>query len=625
MDFNEIDRKYYFGGELGAILNGDRTLFSVWAPLAEAVELRLYGSQTNPPSEILPMTLGESGVWQYNYPKRLDGIYYTYAFTYNGVTRECTDIYARAAGPNGTRGYIADLERLNPDGWDRFGYVGLSNPTDAVIYEMSVRDFSADPSSRIPAAERGKFAALCERSALSTGEPTCLEHLKRLGVTHVQLMPIFDFEGVDELSPSASYNWGYNPANYNLPEGSLSVRPEDPEDRIRELKKMILALHKAGIGVVMDVVYNHTYRTEDSGFSVTFPDYYYRRDHLGRYSNGSGCGNEIASERAMVRKFITDSVLFWAREYKIDGFRFDLMGILDSDTMNGIAHELKKINPSALLYGEGWTGGEVAISHEAQAAKHNARRTPEFAYFNDGYRDAIKGDTFMEAGLGYISGNYHYRQTVINGLLGSAPWAGSPCQTVNYCEAHDNLTLWDKLCVSVGSVSEEDRKKMSRLAMALVMLAQGIPFIQAGQEFLRSKPLGNGRFDHNSYRSPDSVNSIKWNMLHKNFREAEYCRGLIAFRKAHPLLRQTNYYDIEHSSEVLSSQDGTVAIRLDGGESILILVNPIPRAKMFMLPDGEWYLYVSDIAASIKPLATYCEGVVVPPISAMVLIRKDQT
>ncbi len=624
MDFADIDRKFSYDGELGVFLGENETSFSVWAPVAESVELRLYSSEANPPGEIIPMAAGADGVWRYVYPMRLEGIFYNYSFTYGGETREGVDAYARAAGANGKMGVVVDLEKLNPDGWGDSGYVTLRSPADAVIYEMSVRDFSADPSSHVPPEERGKFAALTNPDySLSTGEPTCLGHLKRLGVTHVQIMPVFDFEGVDELNPSRSYNWGYNPANYNLPDGSFSLNPKEPGERIRELKKMILTLHRAGIGVIMDVVYNHTYRTEDSPLGISFPGYYYRRDGLGRYSNGSGCGNEIASERAMVRKYIIDSVMFWAREYKIDGFRFDLMGVMDIDTVNMISERLKKLNPSAIVYGEGWSGGEIALSHEKAASRFNARHMPGCAFFNDGFRDAIKGDTFADAALGYISGNYHYRQTVINGLLGYAPWAGSPCQTVNYCEAHDNLTLWDKLCVSVGNVSDEDRKKMSRLAMALVMLAQGIPFIQSGQELLRSKPLGNGKFDGNSYRSPDSVNSIKWNLLRENAREAEYCRGLIEFRKAHSLLRMTNYYEIEHSSEVLSSQDGTIALRLSGAEeSMLILVNPIPRAKMFMLPDGEWYLHVSDIAASAKPMATYCEGVVVPPISAMVLVRK---
>lgn len=625
MDFSNIDFKYSYSGELGVFLSESSTEFSVWAPEAENAELRLYRPSCAYPCDSIAMQLGVDGVWRYTYPKRLDGMYYTYAFTYNGVTRECLDVYAKAASANGTKGYIADLSKTDPEGWEENGYVKLGSPTDAIIYELSVRDFSMDASSGIAPGSCGKFSAFKTKdSRLETGESTCLGHLKKLGVTHVHLLPIFDFEGVDELDQKKEYNWGYNPANYNVPEGSFSENADDPELRIRELKEMVAALHQEGIGVVMDVVYNHTYRTEDSCFGITYPKYYYRQDYHGQYSNGSGCGNETASERLMVRKYIIDSLIYWAREYKIDGFRFDLMAILDVDTLNEISRKLHEINPSVLLYGEGWTGGGSALAYDRAAFKDNARKTPDYAYFNDNYRDAIKGNTFEEAALGYISGNFHYRQSIITGLLGAAPWAQSPCQIVNYCEAHDNLTLWDKLILSVGVCSCEDRKKMSRLAMALVLLAQGVPFIHAGQEFLRSKPLDNYKFDHNSYRSPDYVNSLKWHMLHENHREAEYCRGLIEFRKAHAALRMRSFYDIERSSEILNSQDGTLAIRLNGSEPMLILINPIPRAKLFMLPDGEWLLHVSDIKASNDPMATYCEGVVVPPISAMVLIKKPE-
>lgn len=624
MDFDNIDKKYKYDGKLGVRLSESATEFSVWAPIAEDVELRLYRAQQDEPCDVIPLVPGGDGVWRYVYPKRLDGLYYTYCFTYGGVTQECIDIYAKAAGVNGERGYIADFSRTDPSGWKYENYVRLDSPTDAVIYEASVRDFSADPSSGIPKSARGKFAAFAEPdSSLPSGEPTCVGHLKKLGITHLHLLPVFDFEGVDETNPAGSYNWGYNPSNYNIPEGSYSRDPSDPELRIREFKRLVQTLHREGIGVVMDVVYNHTYRTENSCFNVSFPKYYYRQTSAGSWSNGSGCGNELASERAMVRKYIVDSLVWWATEYKVDGFRFDLMAVLDVDTINEIAERLREINPSVLLYGEGWSGGLIALSQELSASKENVRKTPQYACFNDSYRDAIKGDTFRDADLGYISGNYHYRQTVINGLLGSIGWAGSPTQVVNYCESHDNHTLWDKLILSVGGCHDDDRKKMSRLAMALVLLAQGIPFLHAGQEFLRSKPLGHGLYDHNSYKSPDSVNSIKWDKLGENIRESEYCRGLIAFRKAHPLLRLQSYWDIEHAANVLSSPDGTIAILLYGGEQILILVNPIPRAKMFMLPDGEWYLYVSDIKASNEPMATYCEGIAVPPISAMVLIKKD--
>lgn len=623
MLFNDIDNRFAYSGDLGVELSEVSTAFSVWAPCADGVELRLYRTQEDEPCEVIPLKAGADGVWRYVYPMRLDGMYYTFVYTYGDSVREGVDIYAKAAGANAKRGYIADFRRTDPTGWKDEQHVKLENPADAVIYELSVRDFSSDASSQIPPSARGKFAAFYDRySRLPSGEPTCLGHLKKLGVTHVHLLPIYDFEGVDEEDPQSEYNWGYNPMNYNVPEGSYSRDPHDPEKRINELKKLVQALHREGIGVVMDVVYNHTYLSDGSCFDLSFPKYYYRQNEHGGYSNGSGCGNELASERTMVRKYIIDSVLWWAKEYKIDGFRFDLMAVLDITTMNETARRLREINPSVLLYGEGWTGGHSALPYELSASKNNANRTPDFGYFNDGYRDAIKGDTFMDTALGYISGNYHYRQTVISGLLGSAGWAGSPAQIINYCEAHDNLTLWDKLAVSAGGCSEEDRKKMSRLAFALVLLAQGVPFLHAGQEFLRSKPLQSGDFDHNSYKSPDSVNSLKWQQLDSNRREAEYCRGLIAFRKAHPILRMRSFEEIEKAAEVLSSADGTIALRLSREEEMLILVNPIPRAKMFELPDGEWHLHVSDIACSEAPMATYCEGVIVPPISAMVLIKK---
>lgn len=619
MDFNDIDATYAYHGELGVELSDDSTSFSVWAPCAEDVELRLYESQTGEPLYVYKMSKGGDGVWRLVRPERLCGLYYTYVYTYDGVSKEGVDIYAKSAGANALRGYITDFAETNPQGWKTENYVKTESPTDAVIYELSVRDFSADESSQIAPSARGTFAAFYDRySRLPSGRPTCLGHLKNLGITHVQLLPIFDFEGVDERNPLLQYNWGYNPANYNLPDGSYSRRPDRPESRVNELKKLVQALHREGIGVVMDVVYNHTSRTVDSNFDIAFPKYYYRVDGSGKYSNGSGCGNELASERVMVRKYIIDSVIWWAKEYKIDGFRFDLMGVLDIETMNEVTRRLKEINPSVLLYGEGWTGGATMLAFERSAMKDNACSIPEVAFFNDGFRDAIKGDTFSDPALGYISGNFHYRSRIIDGLLGKSVWACSPIQTINYCEAHDNLTLWDKLDVSAGGYSEEDRKKMARLAMFLVLMAQGIPFLHGGQDFLRSK-----HNDPNSYRSSDDVNSLKWNLLDENGRESDYCRGLISFRRNHRILRMRTYDEINNSSENLISPDGTIAIRLNSSEeNMLILCNPIPRAKMIKLPDGEWYLHISDVTVSENPMATFCEAVIVPPISGMVLIKK---
>ena len=620
-----IDSKYYYDGELGVTLTKQSTCFAVWAPDAEAVEALIYNDAASPsPCMTLTLAKGENGVWAIDYPDSLEGKFYNLAYTYNGVAREGVDIYAKAVGLNGDRGYIADLKKTDPKGWEDESYVKLESYNDAVIYETHIRDFSSDESSGVEADEKGKYSAFLNgESVTKSGKPTCISHLVDLGVTHIHLLPAFDYEGVDETDPKASYNWGYNPKNYNVPEGGYSADPADPLKRICEFKKMVQALHKKGIGVIMDVVYNHTYESEDSWFEIAYPGYYHRTTEDGRFSNGSGCGNEMASERKMCRKYIIESVLWWAGEYKIDGFRFDLMALLDIDTLNELAKKLKEINPSVILYGEGWTGGASALEKEKAAFKQNAKLTPSYAYFNDDYRDAIKGETFNKTALGYVSGNFHLRQRILTGLLGNADWARSPEQTINYCEAHDNHTMWDKLMISAPSSHDEDRKKMARLAGALVFLAQGVPFIQAGQEMLRSKPLGDGKYDENSYSSPDSVNSVKWDMLDDNEREAEYFKGLIEFRKAHDLLRLKSVKEVIEAYVIRQSPDGTIALELSNeDETILMLINPIPRAKVFLLPEGEWQVYISDIKAGNTPMATYCEGVFVPPISAMVLIKK---
>lgn len=616
-----IDSNYGYDGILGVELSGGKTSFSVWAPLADSVALKLYKSGCGgSPLFCRILEKDDCGVWRYESCDDLKGLFYTYEYNYGGEVSEGVDPYARAVGINGERGCVVDLSETDPAGWDETGYVKLEKYTDAVLYELHVRDFSKDASSGIATELRGKYGAFSvENSRSPEGDPTCLEHIKKLGITHVHLLPVFDYDRLDESNPDGSYNWGYDPKNYNAPEGSYSVNPFDPALRINELKQLIMTLHKNGIGVVMDVVYNHTYLCETSNLGKSFPHYYYRY-RRSKPSNGSGCGNEIASERRMARKYIKDSVLYWAKEYKIDGFRFDLMACLDVETLNMIECDLKKINPDAILYGEGWTGGECALDHEISACKLNACLTPGFAYFNDNYRDAIKGSAFASEALGYISGDYSLQSSVLSGLLGDEKWAANPAQIINYCESHDNLTLWDKLALSVGGCHERDRKKMSRLAAALVILAQGVPFIHAGQEFLRSKALGNEKYDSNSYRSSDMVNSLKWSSASANSAELEYYRGLIAFRKQHGLLRMADCEEVANHSCVLPSPDDTIEYLLfDHDEELLILINPIPRAKAFTLPDGEWQLHVSDTAVSLSPMATYCEGVFVPPISAMVL------
>ncbi len=621
-DITYIDKYYSYDGKLGVTLSESSTEFALWSPEAERVELLIYADQhAIEPDGVYPMLLGDRGVWRLTLAENMTGAYYTYRYTHGGIANEGVDIYAAASGCNGERGYICDLSSVDPEGWEDDRYTPLASYTDAVLYEAHIRDLSSDSSSGVSDKNRGRMGAFCESAVNSHGQPTVLDHIADLGVTHIHLLPAFDYDEVNEANPTA-YNWGYNPKNYNIPEGSYSSDPFTPEVRIKEFKEMVKAIHDKGMGVVMDVVYNHTYAGDDSWFEIAYPHYYHRfRGNY--YSNGSGCGNEMASEHYMCRRYIIDSVCHWAREYHVDGFRFDLMALIDIDTMNELTQKLKEINPNVIIYGEGWIGGDSTLNPYDAAFNSNAERMPNIAFFNDGYRDSVKGNTFINESKGYVAGNIHCRSGIISGLKGQIWWSKSPTQTVNYCEAHDNLTMWDKLCVSTPWASEDDKKKMARLSLALVFLAQGIPFIQAGQEFLRSKPLGNGRYDHNSYKSPDSVNSLKWDSLYDHHMEAEYVRGLIQFRKANSLLRMTSYEEIEASSEVFPSGDGIISLSLHNeSEDILILVNPIPRAKMFVLPDGEWQVYVSDIKAGITPLCTYCEGVFVPPISVMVLKKK---
>ena len=621
-EWKDIDERFGYDGFLGVRIVDGKTEFYVWAPTAESVKLLLYKSYKDvSPYLSISLEKGDSGVWKYVHRRPLKKTYYCYEYTYNGYSSIGVDPYACAVGINGEKGYICKLSELNPNGWDRSTYVKLQKYTDAVLYEAHVRNFSSDPSSGINSKYRGKFKAFTINSSRTPGgKRSCVAHLRELGITHVHLLPVFDYDRLDETNPRAAYNWGYDPKNYNAPEGSYCTDPFNPELRITELKELVMSLHEQGIGVVMDVVYNHTYLPESSNLGKSFPSYYYRYREDGKLSNGSGCGNEIASDHAMVRKYIVDSVLFWAKEYKIDGFRFDLMACLDVDTLNEITRRLKELNPNAILYGEGWSAEAVELPPELAGSKVNSAKMPEFAYFNDNFRDAIKGAVFSDSSTGYVSGNYLLQKVVCDGLLGITDWAVNPRQVINYCEAHDNLTLWDKLTLSVGDRNDRDRRKMARLCAALVLLAQGVPFIHAGQEFLRSKPLGDGKFDHNSYASPDSVNSIKWGELDKNYLESEYITGLISFRKAHHLLRMATRDEVMSHSEILPSAEGTIAIHLyDEEEELLIFVNPIPRAKLFALPNGEWRLCVSDCTVSENALAIFCEAVYVPPISVMVL------
>lgn len=535
----------YTGTDLGINYSPQRSIFKIWAPTAEAAELKLYhaGSGNNSVGTF-PMVKAGKGVWEVTVYTDQQNKFYTFRVKIKGKwSDEVTDPYVKAVGVNGKRGAVVDLKATNPAGWDKDRSPVLKNPVDAVIYELHVRDASIDKSSGIK--QKGKFLGLTETGTKNAaGQATGLDHIRELGVTHVHLLPSFDYNSVDESNPDARYNWGYDPLHYNVPEGSYSTNPYDGAVRIKEFKQLIQAFHQQGIGVVMDVVYNHTALTENSNFNQLVPGYYYRQDKSGKFSNATACGNETASERPMFRKFMLESLLYWVKEYHVDGFRFDLMGVHDIETMNLISRELHKVKPGILLYGEGWTAGASPLPDSLRALKANAAKLDGIAVFSDDIRDGIKGSVFDHADKGFASGKKGMEQSIKFGLVAScphpqvdyskvnyskAPWAASPAQTVSYCECHDNHVLFDKLAISAKDASPEQREQMQRLALSVVLTSQGISFLHAGTEFLRTK-----QGVENSYESPDSINALDWNLLTRNKEMNAYVQLLIKIRKGHP-------------------------------------------------------------------------------------------
>lgn len=613
--------KLAFAGELGAVYSRGGTVFRVWSPSAERVELRLYESGTAPePFFSADMKKIGCGAWEYSRSGDLDGVYYTYSVTIMGTTRETADIYSVSASADGQRGMVADMERAAPDGWENIAPVRLSSPADTVIYELSVRDFSMDESADF--THRGKFLAFSESGVTCGGKPVGLEYVRSLGVTHIQLMPVFDFES------NGGYNWGYNPRLMMAPEGTYSSDPNDGHARIRELRQLIMAAHEMGLGVTADVVYNHSFSADESPFGRTFPHYYYRGS--GKYSNGSGCGNEFASERKMARKFIKDSLCFLAREYKLDGFRFDLMGLLDIKTLNECAEALRAINPDILLYGEGWTGGASPMPENLRAMKKNARSVPCFAMFGDDFRDAVKGSVFNARDRGYVSGaaDTERAEMIKSGLAGGVfhpeiniskerLWTDDPLQCINYVECHDNLTLADKLALSMPEADKARRIAADRMTAALVIFSQGIPFIQAGQEYLRSKPLGEG-FDGNSYCSPDSVNSLKWSKIIENADTVEYYRGLIALRRKFPQFRLRTSDEIRSQLTFADLGGGAFAEMPGGG--LALFVNPTDEPLRVVL-GGACEVYADAERASDEPIYRIDDIAQISPVSVL-LVRK---
>lgn len=638
----KFDYEVYTGNDLGAVYSPKMTRFKVWAPEAESVKLNLYkqGEGDNLIDQHI-MKKSANGTYVFEKQGDCNGIYYTYTVVNHGEEQEAVDPYTKAAGVNGQRGMVINLAKTNPQGFEMDGYRNPEHITDAIIYEGSVRDFTMDESSGV--FHNGKFLGLTEANTTNHfGEATALDYISGLGVTHVQILPAFDFETVDEKNQKAQYNWGYDPDNYNVPEGSYAVSPYDGAVRIQEMKQMVLALHSRGIGVIMDVVFNHTYRRDDSNLQKIVPGYYYRSDETG-YTNGSGCGNEVASDRPMVQKLIVDSLIYWAKEYHIDGFRFDLMGVLDIDTMNVIAERLKEIRPDIYLYGEGWNGGPSSLAEEKRAFKASAKKMPGIGMFNDDIRDTIKGSVFYDDYLGFVNGGTHLENALRYGITGavahpqvdydaygSKPWAKEPGQSINYVSCHDNYTLWDKLSVSCPEASEEKKKAMNRLCAAIVFTSQGVPFIQAGEEFLRSKPLPEKKgFAENSYNMPDAVNSIKWDNIHEYPDMIAYYKGLMALRKAHPVFRMQSEAEMTQNLCFLSdTPENVVAYLLKGKgaddtpENILVIFNGNDEEILYNLPEGKWKILVDDKTAGADGKKNISEKADVEPLSALVLEKE---
>ncbi|MDE5924313.1 MAG: type I pullulanase, partial [Muribaculaceae bacterium] len=519
-DARFVNYPVYAGDDLELKVDDAGTHFRLWSPEAQDAVVIIYDNgQGGAPVENIKMDRdATTGTWTASSPERLLGKFYTFKVLFDGKwLDETPGVWAKAVGVNGKRAAIIDLDATDPDGWNADRGPVVENFSDVIVYEMHHRDFSLHPTSGI--ANKGKFLALTEPFTVSPeGLSTGIDHLKELGVTHVHILPSYDYNSVDEANPQLNqYNWGYDPQNYNAPEGSYSTNPSDPATRVREMKQMVKALHDAGIGVVMDVVYNHTAENDGSNFELTAPGYYHRHWDDGRYSDASGCGNETASDRQQMRDYIINSVKYWADEYHIDGFRFDLMAIHDIDTMNEVAAELKKINPSIFVYGEGWTAGDSPLPVERRALKENVSKMQNIAVFSDDIRDAIKGHYTNAEDRGFATGKPGSEETVKIGIVGATahpqvdykkgnnskfPYAAAPTQIVNYVSCHDDLMLTDKLRKSMPEATDADRKRAARLAQTIVFTSQGTPFMFTGEEIFRDK-----KGVHNSYKSPDSINA----------------------------------------------------------------------------------------------------------------------
>ena len=577
------------------------TTFSlVTSPEVKKVNVLISDADNNEAQLVKSMKRVGAGKWQLTVKNDLKGKYYLFG-VYNNAQPDLTPgVFAKAVGVNGQRGAIIDLKDTDPEGWSEDKRPELRNPVDLVIYEMHHRDFSIDYSSGIK--NKGKFLALTE--------PKAIEHLKRLGVNAIHILPSFDYASVDESQPDKpQYNWGYDPLNYNVPEGSYSTNAADPKARIKEFKQMVQALHKAGIRVILDVVYNHTFSIDGSNFQKTYPGYYFRHRPDGTYSDGSGCGNETASEKPLMREFMVESVKYWVNEYHIDGFRFDLMGVHDIETMNLIRAELDKIDPSIYVYGEGWSAGSCAYPQEKLAMKANARQLNGIGAFSDEMRDALRGPFSDDRQGGFLVGMPNCEESIKFGIAGAidhpqvdmtkvnyskAAWTNEPSQMIAYVSCHDDLCLTDRLRATVPNISDDELIRLDLLAQTAVLTSQGVPFLLSGEEMLRDK-----KGEHNSFRSPDSINRFDWNNLKRYPQVFDYYSKLIALRKAHPAFRMGKAEEVRKNLVFLDAPEGVVAFQLKnnaGGDSwkdIIVVLNANKTERAINVPEG---LYTKVLA-----------------------------
>lgn len=634
----------YYGEDLELVYTPEQSVFTLWAPSAGQARLNLYANgEGGEREEQIEMNKSDDGTWRVRVDGDLKGKFYTFQIEKDGKwLDETPGIWAKAVGINGDRAAIIDWNETNPEGWEEDRAPELKLYSDAILYELHHRDFSIAPNSGVK--NKGKFLALTETGTKTPdGDASGLDHLKELGVTHIHILPSFDFATVDETKlEENNYNWGYDPKNYNVPDGSYSTDPANPVVRIREFKEMVKSLHENGFRIVLDVVYNHTASTDHSNFDLTVPGYFYRQNADGSYSNASGCGNETASEREMVRRYIIESVKFWAKEYHIDGFRFDLMGIHDIETMNRLREELMKIDPSIIVYGEGWLAADSPLPPEQRAVKDHVGQMEGIAVFCDDFRDGVRGSTFDEQNAGYASGNIdgHYEPVkfgIVGGtehpevnydglLYSSGPYAAAPSQVVNFLACHDGYTLTDKLKLSVqGEHAEEEIARIDKLAHTILLTGQGIPFIRGGEEIMQDK-----QGVANSFNSPDSVNQIDWSFKSKNRDIFDYIKGLIALRKAHPAFRIPTVEGLQQWLHFLDTGDsGVIAYTLgeyangDEWKEILVAYNGNRHQADIHIPEQEWTVVCRDGQINAEGLEQMAGGdISIAPSSALILYRK---